>query len=416
VLAPTPARSIDALLADDPGALDVAGLKANLLELAVARARLDAAEAATIVEFDQRGGFLDDGMANTRSWLAHHTGIARNVAGGRILGAKRLRHMPLMAQALAHGQTTYGHAVALGRCLKPRTMNAFARDEAMLVEQATRLEVDDFQQVVSRWIELNDENGPDPGDQKPSEWHVSPMLDGRHRVDGELDFEDSADYLTELEAIYDELWHADQAADPSDPDKHRTPAQRRAAAQLEMARRSSAAGDRDDDPDTPNAPRKRGPRKPQLIVIVDPDALEGNPTGEARLDNGLRVPMTTLARWACDCGIGRVVMKGKSLPLDVGTITYTATDGQRRALAARDHGCIVPGCKRKPRWCEAHHVTPWPQGPTNINNLVLLCKRHHKLLHARYINIEKDDGTEQWIVTRPDGTPIRQRPPPARAA
>lgn len=414
---PTAARSIDALIADDPAALDQFGLKANLLEFAVARARLDAAEAATIAEFDQRGAFLADGMVNTRSWLAQYTGIARQVAGGRLLTAKRLRHMPLMNAALADGKVTNGHAVALGRCLRPRTLEAFLRDEAMLVEQATLLEVDDFQQAVARWIELNDENGPEPGDDKASELHTSPMLEGRTRVDGELDFEDSAEFLSELDAIYDELWHADQAADLTDPNKFRTPAQRRAAALIVMAGRSSAAGDRDNDPIDETAPRKRGPRKPQLLVIVDPDALEGNPGGEAHLDNGLRVPMTTLERWACDSGVGRVVMKGKSLPLDVGTITYTATDGQRRALEARDRGCVVPGCKRKARWCEAHHVVPWQQGgPTNIKNLVLLCKRHHKMLHAHYINIVNDDHTDQWIVTRPDGSPIHQRPPPATIA
>ena len=395
---PTAARSIDALIADDPAALDLPGLKANLLDFAVARARFDAAEAATIAEFDQRGAFLADGQVNTRAWLAHHTGIARNVAGGRILTAKRLRRMPLMAAALADGRVTNGHATALGRCLKPRTLEAFLRDEAILVERATRLEVDDFQQAIARWIELNDEDGPDPGDEKPSELYTSPILDGRTRLDGELDLEDSAEYLAELETIYDELWHADQNADPTDPNKYRTPAQRRAAAQVEMARRSSAAGDRDSDPDDPAAPRKRGPRKPQLLVIVDVDALEGNPTGEAHLDNGVKVPVTTLERWACDSSVGRVVMQGKSVPLDVGTITYTATDGQRRALAARDRSCIVPGCKRKPRWCEAHHVVPWPQGPTNIKNLVLLCKRHHKMLHAHYINIVHDNHTDQWIV------------------
>ena len=405
MLAPPIVRSIDALIADDPAALDVAGLKANLLEFGRARARLDAAEAATLYEFDQQCGFVDDGMVNTRSWLAHHTGIARAVAGGRLHTAKRLRQMPLMAAALADGAVTNGHAVALARGLKPRILEAFRRDESMLVDKATLLEVDDFQQVVSRWIEINDENGPDPGDERPSEWHTSSMLDGRNRVDGELGFEDSIEYLAELDTIYDELWHADQAADLTDPDKSRTPAQRRAA-----------AGDRDSDPVDQTAPRKRGARRPQIIVIVDVDALAGDPAGEAHLDNGLRVPLTTLERWACDSGIGRVVMKGQSLPLDIGKITYTATDGQRRALAARDRGCIVSGCKRKPRWCEAHHAIPWPIGPTNIKNLVLLCKRHHRQLHAKIIKLEHDDQAGRWIATRPDGTPLRQRPPPSIAA
>ena len=98
-------------------------------------------------------------------------------------------------------------------------------------------------------------------------------------------------------------------------------------------------------------------------------------------------------------------MSRRSIPIDVGSITYTATDGQRRALVARDRGCIIAGCKRKPRWCEAHHVVPWPRGPTNLDNLVLLCKRHHKHIHAGIITLARDQSTHR-----------RQLPPPGRAA
>src|SRR4051812_27522474 len=113
---------------------DVTDPRATLAELARARACLDAFEATVIAEFDARGGFVDDGMVNTKSWLAHHTLIPRAVAGGRVLLAKRLRRMPLMADALAEGVVTDAHARALGRCLTPRTVAAFARDEALLVE------------------------------------------------------------------------------------------------------------------------------------------------------------------------------------------------------------------------------------------------------------------------------------------
>ena len=105
-------------------------------------------------------------------------------------------------------------------------------------------------------------------------------------------------------------------------------------------------------------------------------------------------------------------MSARSIPFDLGKITYTATDGQRRILAARDRGCVVPGCKRKARWCEAHHIIPWPHGPTNIRNLVLLCRRHHKQVHQRIIKFLPDEGGGWIIVRGHDNTPLRQRPPP----
>lgn len=419
--------SIDALLADDPSTLAGDDLKVRLVELGRARARLDAAESATLAAFEQRAVFLSDGMTDTRAWLAHHTGIARALAGSRVTLAKRLRRMPITFDALAAGLVTASHAQVMRRCLTPRTIDAFARDETMLVEHAIALEADDFDHVISRWLEHHDTDGPDPGPQRPSELHISPLLNGRSRIDGELDLEDNAEVMAELETIADDLWRADQAADHSDPHKHRTRSQRHAAALVEMAHRSSAAGDRDHDPldsdsdsdgdaGAPAARSRRSPRRPTLVTIVELDPLAQRYTGTATLDNGTPLPQTILQRWACNSAIGRVVMAGTSQPINLGRLTYTPSAAQRRALTARDHGCIIPGCKRKPRWCEPHHVQPWPAGPTDMANLVLLCKRHHKLVHTHTITLHPEPHTGHWIPCRPDGTPLHQRPPPSNAA
>lgn len=411
------AESISRLQDVEPRSLDNRELGDMLRELARLRAQLDAVELRAILEFDQRRACTHDGMVSTKAWLAHHTGAARQVAGSRVNLAKKLRRLPLMVAALATGDVTEAHARSLCRTLTTRTYHSSARDEAMLVARAIELEADDFDIVISRWLYLADDDGPDPGCERPSELHVSPLLDGRLRVDGELDLDDGVDVRAELEALYDELWHQDQQADDSDPLKHRTSSQRYAAALVEMARRSSAVGDRDSDPDDgqPVTIRRR-PRMKQILVVADVNALLGDRSALAALDDGTPIPQRVLQQWSCDSAIGRILMKGPSLPLDVGTITYTATDGQRRALIARDRGCIVPGCKRKPRWCEAHHVNPWPNGPTNMGNLVLLCHRHHKQVHAKIVGLEPAGTPGRWTVTRPDGSPLLERPPPALVA
>ena len=165
------------------------------------------------------------------------------------------------------------------------------------------------------------------------------------------------------------------------------------------------AGDPEVDDGTPVTLRTTA-RKTQIIVVVRPD-------GEAELEDGTFVPHRLLHQWLCDSAIGRVVMNADSVPIDVGRLSYTASDGQRRALKARDGGCIVPGCKRKARWCEAHHVNWWEHGgPTNVNNLVLVCKRHHKQVHKGTIKILHGDPVGTFVVTRGDGTPLLVRPPP----
>src|SRR5205085_11277780 len=118
------------------------------------------------------------------------------------------RHLPLLADALAAGDVTVDHVRAMSRCLKRWTLEAFLRDEAMLTEDAIAFDADDFALVVAKWLLVNDPGSQDPGNDS-SELYVSAMLDGRHRLDGQLDLEDSAEFLAELDTVYDELWRQD---------------------------------------------------------------------------------------------------------------------------------------------------------------------------------------------------------------
>ena len=130
--APAVGGSIDVLVSVDARVLGDDGLRTHVKDFASARARLAAAEATAIAEFDDRGLAIVDGAVNTPSWLAHHTGEPRAVSGGRVKFAKRLRHMPLVAAALAAGTIGEAHARAVGRCLTPRTVEAFERDARRL--------------------------------------------------------------------------------------------------------------------------------------------------------------------------------------------------------------------------------------------------------------------------------------------
>ena len=69
-------------------------------------------------------------------------------------------------------------------------------------------------------------------------------------------------------------------------------------------------------------------------------------------------------------------------PLEVGRTSRVVTAAQRAALVVRDGGCVFPGCSRPPAWCEAHHLRHWLHGgPTDLANLALLCRAHHRAVH-----------------------------------
>ena len=76
------------------------------------------------------------------------------------------------------------------------------------------------------------------------------------------------------------------------------------------------------------------------------------------------------------------ILGGASQVLDLGRQRRLFTGAVRRALNLRDGGCAFPGCDRPPSWCQGHHIISWLDlGQTNLDNGVLLCGHHHRLIH-----------------------------------
>jgi 5-methylcytosine-specific restriction protein A len=139
---------------------------------------------------------------------------------------------------------------------------------------------------------------------------------------------------------------------------------------------------------------------------------------EARSDAGAELDHVgpasgeTVRQLACDAAVMRVVMSGRSQPLDVGRRTAVIPPSMRRAVIARDRMCRFPHCGRPHTWCDAHHVVHWADGgPTSLSNLLLLCRRHHRMIHRPAgFGLRLVDGVP--VFTRPDGSPLEGRAPP----
>jgi hypothetical protein len=159
-----------------------------------------------------------------------------------------------------------------------------------------------------------------------------------------------------------------------------------------------------------------GDIKPHITVTIDLDDLKGS-AGTGDLVHGDSLSAAAVRRLACDAGIIPLVLGSNSEPLDVGTEERFVTRAIRRALNARDTGCII--CGAPPAMCEAHHIIHWADGgPTSLDNLVLLCKREHIDTHKGHWTINMVNGLPR--VTRPawaDPSPpsrarTRAEPPP----
>jgi hypothetical protein len=118
---------------------------------------------------------------------------------------------------------------------------------------------------------------------------------------------------------------------------------------------------------------------------------------------------TPLSRIGCSAQLVRVVTDGRSRVLDLGSSRRLASPAQRLALAARDGGCVFPGCDRPPGWTDAHHVSAWTEhGPTDLENL-LSVRFHHQLVHEGGWTLvqshDPDTDADGWRFSDPQGRP-----------
>ena len=143
--------------------------------------------------------------------------------------------------------------------------------------------------------------------------------------------------------------------------------------------------------------------KAQLCVVMDVPYLATNgERSRCEIPGVGAIARSELERLGCDPDIYGILFDQQGLPLYHGRKTRRVSPQQWRVLVARDKGCVI--CGAHPNWCQAHHVRYWRLGgPTDIDNLVLLCHAHHRWVHDNEITLRH--GPKGWYA--PTG-----RPPP----
>lgn len=419
--------TLEELRAEDLTDQPDARVEEDFAELQRAAELLEVERLRRLAELDRRGTYARDGHLSAVAWLVAAFGVAWGRAREQVQVARALEDMPQTRRALSAGDITTD-AVRVLVAARETDHEAFTRSERELVEAARVHRVRDLQRVTGYWrqaVEQEQRVQDEDVLANRRRLHATPTIFGMVRVDGDLDPETGETLLTALQAIMD----ADTRRGGSGDD--RTPAQRRADALGEICRQWLDSGDR---------PTVAGER-PHVTVTVNVDALRSaNPeprekklapegksdsadaTGDrteggawpvvTELDHAGPVSSDVARRLACDASVMRVVMAGRSEPLDVGRRTPVVSPAMRRAVMVRDRHCRFPGCDRPHTWCDAHHVVHWADGgPTALANLLLLCRRHHRLVHRRGgVGLNLEDGSP--VFRRPDGSVLEDRAPP----
>ncbi len=228
---------------------------------------------------------------------------------------------------------------------------------------------------------------------------------------GELSEEDSEDEMARAEDTYDGSYPGDSLDEALLPENE-------GLDELELLRARIRKADRHQ---RRRAMRRvRGRSGVTVNVHIDLHTLAGART-MADLDGlVLRGEGWNLAKGAaeqllCDSALVATLFAGQTEVLDANDAAERFSKRQRRAIAARDHHCVFPGCTRQPRHCDTHHLEERNAGgPTVVGNGCLLCRFHHRLLHQHRWTLRR--GSDGWVATDPHGVEWKGRPAQPAAA
>lgn len=377
------------------------GLPLDGLERAIADLGAEIAAATCrwlllIAEFARRDGHERHGFASAPSWLAWRCGLTTRAAREQVRVARSLESLPRIRARFASGELSYSKVRALTRVAEPET-------EPQLLELADAATAAQLE-VLLRRVAVAMAGGGGAGTRAERFLSLGWEDDGSLRVSGSLPAEEGALLMKAIQLGCERLAEGPGSATGSGTDSglgsdagDRGGRSRPTAADalLAIAESSISSG------------LKPAPDRHQVVVHVDAGVLDGAEAGAAAVEPESAVGAETSRRLACDSSIVTLVERD-GRPVSVGRKTRVVPPALRRALLARDGGCRFPGCTNR-RFVDAHHIQHWARGgETSERNLVMLCRRHHTLVHEAAYSVEwRGSGL---VFRRPNGREVEPAP------
>jgi hypothetical protein len=329
----------------------------DLMELTFAQ---EAAQFAATLDYEM------DGSATAIDWIRIHCHMTGPAAADRVSVGQHAGELAQTVDALVDGEVGFAHLTVMGR-----TADAVGTkfNENALLKKAKENSPGKFHHLCRHYrhaVDACNFAAEQVEQVENRRLTLSTWFDGSLLVSGVLDQVGGAALRTALEPL------ARKSGAHDDRNRER----RLADALVELA--------------------SGGEQPAQIQVTSSVETLlglVGAPAGE--MEFSLPISSRTVERLACDGSISRVLLDSESLVIDVGRSKRVVSEPGRRALKARDGCCRWPGCDRPASRSAAHHIVHWIHGgTTDLDNLILLCHRHHWLVHeGKWQLVRSDDGT-----------------------
>ncbi|MGH2751612.1 MAG: DUF222 domain-containing protein [Actinomycetota bacterium] len=344
-----------------------------LEQLSALRATVDAQILKIIRAADESRVWMVDGSPSLVEWVAWRCRLARSEARRQVAVASALGALPAIAAALDEGALSLTQVCILVDFVAPD-------GDAEWAERARGMHVEQLRAWRRSLRRVTAEEADEDHDRRKLLWWWDPQSRFL-KISGRLPAEQGA--------VVDKALSRLAEAMPKSPEGTYETLERRGADALVELAGTLVAEDQD-------------PDRATIVVHVEASALVGD-GGGAMIEGGCELAPETVRRLACDCSLQVVVNDDGGRSLGVGRKTRTPPPWLRRLVVKRDGCCRFPGCERR-RFVHTHHVRHWTphEGPTQLDNLILLCRHHHRLVHEGGWGIRgAPDG--EIVFVRPDG-------------
>ena len=359
-----------------------------------------------IREFDQLEGWNLDGVLSCAHWLQWQCGMNIGAARQRVRVAHALPDLPKISASFREGRISYSKVRAMTRVATPR-------NEEYLLGIARHGTAAHVESVVSNYRRckrleaLQEDNNRHA--QREMSWYRDG--DGMWVFKGKLTAEQGALIAKALEGAMDELFEEQkneapgvsaetpQGVNPVEAKPH--PIATRRADALERIAETYLAGEKGE---------RSGGDRYLVNIHTEVETLRVNGEGaDSDCEDGGQVSAETSRRMACDASVVHWHEAKSGEPLNIGRKSRSIPPAIRRAIKRRDSGCRFPGCTCS-RFVDAHHIRHWADGgETSMGNLVLLCRRHHRMVHEGGFGVKtQPDGEIRF--TYPDGRTLTTAP------
>jgi hypothetical protein len=352
-------------------------LMAAAVGLQEASRALSAALGTVLARVEATGAAQRHSGLSTAGWMAGETSNPRARTRREVRLGTLLGRFTAFASAIAAGELSMDHLAVIDSVSTPRIATELEECEPVLLGLARRCTFEAYRRNVGVIARRLDTDGPRPDCSTVDRLTMTTGAGGELHLRGRF----SGAQATTIEAAIRAGWQHEARAAAAEHDAAGTSvpiaAVLRARALVELIRRGHNI-------DPGAATRSRV----EAIIEVrhNPDDPAG-PLGATA--DGQPLDAVTAAVLVCDAWLQPILTDPSGNPLFAGRTRRLASPAQQAALVLRDGGCVFPGCDARPSACEAHHLVPWNEGgPTDIDHLCLLCRRHHGLAHSADWHLE----------------------------